>query len=103
MSFWANSRPPDPALAAVADGWFRALDGHPVRIGSRRFRTRITGIHSGDDRTLWIQVEAVASRKAGIVLHVTPESSVSEALAALEQAWVEPMAERSVIEVTRAA
>jgi hypothetical protein len=100
----SNVSPDGTCTGAGADvqRWFYALDQRRIDIGSRSWVVEVTGIHA-DDAELWIQLAPVGRPDRGIVLRVSPHTTINEAKAALEKAWSGPVTRRPVIDLTQAA
>jgi hypothetical protein len=73
----------DPARLSAADHWFAALDQRQIGTGPRTWVVQVLGVHGGDD-DLWVQIAPSVDPGATIVLHLSSETPVEEALRALE-------------------
>jgi hypothetical protein len=68
--------------AGKAAWWFSALDQRAIDVGGARWTAQVVGIH--EDRShLWIQLESAIDGMHRVVLHVTFETSLDQALAAM--------------------
>jgi hypothetical protein len=67
------------------DKWFTALDHRRVGTSKNAWDIVVTGVHaSGPD--CWIQVASADDDSKQVVLHVSPQTTVEAALAALTAA-----------------
>jgi hypothetical protein len=90
-------------MARSLDWWFKRLDQLRLGNGSTSCVIEVTGIHPAGSG-LWIQIESIgSSRRSGMVLHVSSETPLDQAVAALEGALAQPLIGRAVVDVTRAA
>jgi hypothetical protein len=69
------------AWAGAARWWFEALDERRVDAGASSWVAQVIGIHEVRPH-LWIQLESVDTTRR-VVLHVTLETRLDEALAAI--------------------
>ena len=65
-----------------ADSWFWMLDGRVIDSGGVGRTALVTAIHTIGDA--WIQLECNVSANCSLVLHVTPETTLHDALGAIE-------------------
>ena len=63
----------------VADCWFAALDQRPFISGSRRWTTRVVGVHLDGHHT-WIQLEFDEHPGSSFILHLTPWAGLHDAV-----------------------
>ena len=76
------SHPPATGCSEVSDKWFEALDQRRVGSGREHWDVVVTGIHaSGPD--CWIQVASAEDETKQLVLRVSSETTVEDALRAL--------------------
>lgn len=90
------------ALDSAVQWWFNALDQRRIRVRSGRWVVQVTGIHT-DGADLWIQIAPAGHLTRSLVVHVSVQTTIDEAVAALEAAWSERRTDRTVIDLTRAA
>ena len=77
----ARAASPRSGWAGAARWWFDALDGRRIDVGRMSWIAQVVGIHEVRPH-LWIQLESDdASHR--VVLHVTLETRLDEALAAI--------------------
>jgi hypothetical protein len=79
-----NSRPNPPATgrAVAPETWFNALDQRRVGTAARHWDILVTGVHaSGAD--CWIQLASAEDETRQLVLHVSRQTTVDAAVAAL--------------------
>jgi hypothetical protein len=82
--------------------WFKALDKRRIGpVGKRRIAL-VVGIHS-DRSDLWIQVMQAGDPTRTLVLHVSDQTTIDEAVAALNDSWFGDHRDRSVVDLSRAA
>lgn len=67
----------------LADSWFWMLDGRAFDSGPFRRTALVTAIHTVG-REAWIQLECNVNANCSLVLHVTPETTLRDALEAIE-------------------
>jgi len=67
--------------AGAARWWFEALDGRRIEAGRASWVAQVVGIHEVRPH-LWIQLESEDAHH-GVVLHVTLETRLDEALTAI--------------------
>lgn len=91
-----------PSLDSATQWWFNVLDQRRIGSRSKSWIVQIAGIHA-DGSDLWIQSAPSGQPTRSIVLHVSTQASVGEAMTALEEAWSEKLADRTVIHLTRVA
>ena len=89
-------------MARGLDWWFERLDQFRVGNGPTSSVIEVTGIHA-DGSDLCIQIESIGARRTGMVLHVSAETTLDQAVAALEAVLAEPLIGRGVFDATRAA
>ena len=66
----------------MTDKWFKALDHRRVGSGKRAWDVIVTGIHaSGAD--CWIQLESAADQTRQLILRVSSQTTVEDAVQAL--------------------
>jgi hypothetical protein len=63
----------------VADCWFAALDQRLFTSGSRRWTTRVVGVHLEGLHT-WIQLEFAEHAGSSFLLHLTPWAGIHDAV-----------------------
>ena len=73
--------------AAATRWWFQALDGRCLDVGGSSWTAQVMGIHEVRPH-LWIQIEFADTAMCRVVLHVTIETRLDEALAAIARAPV---------------
>ena len=77
-----TQRPPAKVRKSNTDKWFAALDQRRVGTAKNAWDIVVTGVHaSGPD--CWIQVASADDDRKQVVLHVSPQTTVEAALAAL--------------------
>jgi hypothetical protein len=77
-----SPRPPAKVRRNNSDKWFAALDHRRVGTSKCAWDIVVTGVHaSGPD--CWIQVAWADDERKQVVLHVSPQTTVEAALAAL--------------------
>ena len=81
----------------LTDLWFDPLDGRQVTSGHQVSKLLVQGIHVDGD-TVWIQVARSDQPSSRLLLHVRPQATIRDVLAALRES---PAGDR--IEVPRAA
>lgn len=76
--------------------WFQALDQRRVGTSTNHWDILVTGVHaSGQD--CWIQVASADDKAKQVVLHVSPTTTVEDALNALIGASQQDLPPESVI------
>ena len=72
-----------PRPRHVADSWFWMLDGRVIDAGALRRTAVVTAIHMVG-RDAWIQLECNVNANCSLVLRVTPETTLHDALRTIE-------------------
>jgi hypothetical protein len=76
------SHPPTTDTIDLSDRWFKALDQRRVGSGKEEWEVLVTGIHtSGPD--CWIQLASAADETRQLLLCVSSQTTVDDALLAL--------------------
>jgi hypothetical protein len=63
----------------LADCWFAALDQRPFISDSRRWTTRVVGVHLDGHHT-WIQLEFAEHPGSSFIVHLTPWAGLHDAV-----------------------
>ena len=90
----------DRSQSDVIGVWFRALDQRRIRVGHREWLLHVTGIFSGRDDNVWIQIADAHADGGSILLRVSSATSVEDALHALEKQRLTAPAHPIVISAT---
>ena len=96
-----NSHPRPPARhgrPVAPEQWFEALDQRRVGTSTHRWDILVTGVHaSGPD--CWIQVASADDLTRQLVLHVSPKTTIDDALEALTAAAQQDLPPGSVLDL----
>ena len=94
--------PPVPetqSTTSLIDRWYRALDYRRITVGTQYWLALVSGIHVHGNN-LWIQISRADNSDESLVLHVSRETSIDSAIAAV-RAWAPLDPECRVIHVTQ--
>ena len=73
---------PETMDASAADHWFSALDQRQIGAGATAWVAQVLGVHP-DRGALWVELARTDDPYATVVLHLSPTTSIDEAVAAL--------------------
>jgi hypothetical protein len=77
-----HSRPARTDGAGITEKWFQALDHRRVGSGKRAWDVIVTGIHaSGTD--CWIQIASAADETRQLLLRVSSQTTIDDAIQVL--------------------
>jgi len=75
--------PPSPAGFSRADELIAALDHHSIGDGAGNDVVYVFGVHTDSAGDLWVQVARGEDGHDNLVLHLSPDATVEDAIAAL--------------------
>lgn len=94
--------PPERRTRSSIRWWFKSLDKRRIGPPGQSRVALVTGIHA-DAAGLWIQIMAARDPTRSVVLHVSQDTTVHDAVAALTEAWSDGPGDRPVIHLAPAA